>query len=90
MFSLTHTSFRLQDVGNDAQYITTLSLMVQQNALCMLECKNSLNNLLYNMDYRGVSSAKKLYAGIAPLFRSSGALRDSAFLVLRKLLHRLI
>ena len=62
--------------------------MVQFNPLTMLECKVPLTALLYSMDYRSVPSAKRLYAGISPLFRSSGALRDSAFLVLRKLLHR--
>jgi hypothetical protein len=54
----------------------------------MLECKLSFTALLYSMEYRGLASAKRLFAGISPLFRSSGALRDSAFLVLRKLLHR--
>lgn len=75
-------------MNNDSQYISTISLMVQHNPLSMLECKVSVTSLLYTMDYRGVPSAKRLYAGIAPLFRSSGALRDSAFVVLRKLLHR--
>ncbi|KAK4022819.1 hypothetical protein OUZ56_008265 [Daphnia magna] len=78
---------RLQDVSNDSQYITTISLMVQHNPLSMLECKVSFTMLLYSMEYRGLVSAKRLYTGISPLFRSSGALRDSAFLVLRKLLH---
>ncbi|KAI9555688.1 hypothetical protein GHT06_018203 [Daphnia sinensis] len=78
---------RLQDVSNDSQYITTICLMVQHNPLSMLECKASFTMLLYSMEYRGLVSAKRLYAGISPLFRSSGALRDSAFLVLRKLLH---
>jgi FANCI solenoid 2 len=53
----------------------------------MLECKNSLVNMLYNMDYRGVPSAKRLYSGISPLFRSAPALRETALLVLRKLMH---
>lgn len=79
---------RLQDVSNDSQYITTICLMVQHNPLSMLECKVSFTMLLYSMEYRGLVSAKRLYTGISPLFRSSGALRDSAFLVLRKLLHR--
>lgn len=79
---------RLQDVGNDSQYISTIGLMVQQNPLTMLDCRSSFSALLYSMDYRSVASAKRLYSGVAPLFRSSGALRDSAFLVLRKLLHR--
>ncbi|XP_059352281.1 Fanconi anemia group I protein-like isoform X2 [Daphnia carinata] len=78
---------RLQDVSNDLQYITTICMMVQHNPLSMLECKASFTMLLYSMEYRGLVSAKRLYAGISPLFRSSGALRDSAFLVLRKLLH---
>ena len=80
-------TFRLQDSGNDSQYINTITLLVQQNSLTMLECKSSLTSMLYNMDYRGVASAKRLYAGISPLFRASASLRDSAFLVLRKLLH---
>ena len=54
----------------------------------MLGSKLSFTALLYSMEYRGLASAKHLFAGISPLFRSSGALRDSAFLVLRKLLHR--
>lgn len=78
---------RLQDVSNDSQYITTICLMVQHNSLSMLEFKVSFTMLLYSMEYRGLVSAKRLYTGISPLFRSSGALRDSAFLVLRKLLH---
>ena len=43
--------------------------------------------MLYNMDYRGVPSAKRLYSGISPLFRSAPALRETALLVLRKLMH---
>ena len=79
--------FRLQDSGNDAQYIDTISRLVQQSSLVMLDCKVSLTSMLYSMDYRGVASAKRLYSGISPLFRASASLRDSAFLVLRKLLH---
>lgn len=61
--------------------------MVQQNPLTMLDCRASFTALLYSMDYRSVSSARRLYAAVSPLLRSSAALRDTAFLVLRKLLH---
>lgn len=61
--------------------------MVQQNPLTMLDCRASFTALLYTMDYRSVASAKSLYAAVSPLLRSSAALRDTAFLILRKLLH---
>lgn len=69
------------------QYINTISELVKHNSLIMLDCKASLTSMLYSMDYRGVASAKLLYSAISPLFRASASLRESAFLVLRKLLH---
>ena len=81
------SSKRLQDSGNDSQYIDAVTLLVQHNLLTMLDCKTSLRSLLYNMDYRSVESAKRLYSGISPVLRSSPDLRDTAFLILRKLMH---
>lgn len=78
---------RLQDNGNDAQYIDTITLLVQQAPLTMLDCKNSLMSMIYNMDYCGVTSASRLYSAISPLFRSAPALRETALLVLRKLMY---
>ena len=43
--------------------------------------------MIYNMDYCGVTSASRLYSAISPLFRSAPALRETALLVLRKLMY---